>query len=61
MTDEELVQTIEAFRKLGLNEGSHLNGRLLIQEAAKRKDTTNQALIEFQDYIVELFLKKLNK
>lgn len=58
MTDEELVQTIESVRKLGVTENAEAIGMMIIQEAAKRKDTTNQSLIEFQNYIVELILKK---
>lgn len=64
MTDEELVKTINSFKSFVNSSGGDIDTfkigiQLLINEASKRTKTTNKDLIEFQDYIVNRFLKKL--
>jgi hypothetical protein len=61
MTDEELASTIQSIRTM-INSGGFPNPKgavsLLLDEVVKRKETTNEVLIEFQDLIVNSFLKE---
>ena len=64
MTDEELVQTINSYKSFVNSSGSDIDTfkigiQLLINEASKRTTSTNKDLIDFQDYIVNRFLKNL--
>jgi len=61
MNDEELASTIQSIRTM-INSGNFPNPKgavsLLLDEVVKRKETTNEVLIEFQDLIVNSFLKE---
>lgn len=62
MSDEELAKTINSV-KIMVNEGMpNSEGiiNLLLSEVVKRKNTTNRDLIEFQDLIVNSFIKASN-
>lgn len=64
MTDDELGKTINSIRTM-INMGNFPNAEgvvsLLLDEVVKRKDTTNKDLIEFQDLIVNSFIKASKK
>ena len=59
MSDDELVKTIQSVKTMSMMSPVMENAvYYVVQEASKRIDTTNKDLIEFQDYIVELVVKK---
>lgn len=62
MSDEELVKTINSVLIMegdgDMKKSAYL---MIIKEASKRKETTNKELIAFQEYIVDVALKRLTK
>jgi hypothetical protein len=62
MSDEELVKTINSVLIMkgdgDMKKSAYL---MIIKEASKRKETTNKELIAFQEYIVDVALKRLAK
>jgi hypothetical protein len=61
MSDEELVQLINSIQTMSDGESKRVAATLVVQEASKRKETTNKELIAFQDFIVNTALKGIEK
>lgn len=62
MSDEELVKTINSVLVMegdgDMKKSAYL---MIVKEASKRRETTNKELIAFQDYIVDIALKGMEK
>lgn len=62
MSDEELVKTINSVLVMkgdgDMKKAAYL---MIVKEASKRRETTNKELIAFQDYIVDIALKGMEK